>query len=126
MKKTLSILFSCMLFLAYSQKKEDNKEDTIVAENYRTLEYRERNYKPTIKNHKTVKYNSYKGHKNTKTSNKNLSVVKFKTTNSKKRASYNSSSSYKHSYSSGICGALTKKGGTCSRRVSGGGRCWQH
>lgn len=126
MKKTLSILFSCMLFLAYSQKKEDNKEDTIVAENYRTLEYRERNYKPTIKNHKTVKYNSYKGHKNTKTSNKNLSVVKFKTTNSKKRASYNSSSSYRHSYSSGICGTLTKKGGTCSRRVSGGGRCWQH
>jgi len=66
------------------------------------------------------------GNKNTKTSNKNLSVVKFKTTNSKKRASYNSSSSYRHSYSSGICGALTKKGGTCSRRVSGGGRCWQH
>ena len=126
MKKTLSILFSCILFLGYSQKKEDNKEDTIVAENYRTLEYREKNYKPTIKNHKTVKYNSYKGNKNTKTSNKNLSVVKFKTTNSKKRASYNSSSSYRHSYSSGICGALTKKGGTCSRRVSGGGRCWQH
>ena len=126
MKKTLSILFSCMLFLAYSQKKEDNKEDTIVAENYHTLEYRERNYKPTIKNHKTVKYNSYKGNKNTKTSNKNLSVVKFKITNPKKRTSYNSSSSYKHSYSSGICGALTKKGDTCSRRVSGGGRCWQH
>jgi len=28
--------------------------------------------------------------------------------------------------SNGICGALTKKGGSCQRRVKGGGRCWQH
>ncbi|MEN2436836.1 hypothetical protein AAH994_15590 [Weeksellaceae bacterium A-14] len=28
--------------------------------------------------------------------------------------------------SSGVCGALTKKGGSCQRRVEGGGRCWQH
>ena len=60
MKKTLSILFSCMLFLAYSQKKEDNKEDTIVAENYRTLEYRERNYKITkLQNYKITKLQTY-------------------------------------------------------------------
>jgi hypothetical protein len=25
-----------------------------------------------------------------------------------------------------LCGAQTKKGTTCSRRVKGGGRCWQH
>jgi hypothetical protein len=25
-----------------------------------------------------------------------------------------------------ICGAMTKKGTPCSRRVRGGGRCWQH
>ena len=25
-----------------------------------------------------------------------------------------------------LCGALTKKGTPCSRRVKGGGRCWQH
>ena len=25
-----------------------------------------------------------------------------------------------------FCGALTKKGTPCSRRVRGGGRCWQH
>lgn len=25
-----------------------------------------------------------------------------------------------------ICGALTKKGTPCARRVKGGGRCWQH
>lgn len=29
------------------------------------------------------------------------------------------------SYSS-VCGARTKKGGYCQRKVSGGGRCWQH
>lgn len=27
---------------------------------------------------------------------------------------------------SGICGAPTQKGGPCKRKVSGGGRCWQH
>jgi hypothetical protein len=26
----------------------------------------------------------------------------------------------------GICGATTKKGTSCTRRVKGGGRCWQH
>jgi len=36
---------------------------------------------------------------------------------------YSSSSS---SSGSLICGATTKKGGSCSRRVKGGGRCWQH
>lgn len=25
-----------------------------------------------------------------------------------------------------ICGAMTRKGTPCSRRVKGGGRCWQH
>lgn len=28
--------------------------------------------------------------------------------------------------SSSICGARTKKGGACQRKVAGGGRCWQH
>lgn len=27
---------------------------------------------------------------------------------------------------SSICGAPTQKGGPCQRKVSGGGRCWQH
>ncbi|MBD1434937.1 hypothetical protein H8B06_19100 [Sphingobacterium sp. DN00404] len=27
---------------------------------------------------------------------------------------------------SGICGAPTQKGAPCQRKVSGGGRCWQH
>lgn len=34
-------------------------------------------------------------------------------------------SSSKASYSL-VCGARTKKGGACQRKVSGGGRCWQH
>lgn len=37
----------------------------------------------------------------------------------------NSISRSRSSYS-GLCGAPTKKGGSCQRRVSGGGRCWQH
>jgi hypothetical protein len=36
-----------------------------------------------------------------------------------------SSSNSRTTYSS-TCGAPTKKGGACQRRVSGGGRCWQH
>lgn len=28
--------------------------------------------------------------------------------------------------SNGLCGAPTKKGGSCQRRVKGGGRCYQH
>lgn len=27
---------------------------------------------------------------------------------------------------SSLCGAPTQKGGSCQRKVSGGGRCWQH
>ena len=27
---------------------------------------------------------------------------------------------------SSVCGAPTQKGGPCQRKVSGGGRCWQH
>lgn len=35
--------------------------------------------------------------------------------------------SNKNTYtSSGYCGARTKSGGSCRRKVSGGGYCWQH
>lgn len=44
------------------------------------------------------------------------------TTTSKRKTN---ESSKKSSYSS-MCGARTKKGTSCQRRVSGGGRCWQH
>ncbi|AGA30953.1 hypothetical protein [Singulisphaera acidiphila] len=37
-----------------------------------------------------------------------------------------SSSGMSSSSSSGICGAPTKKGGSCQRRVAGGGYCYQH
>ncbi|WP_208810027.1 DUF3157 family protein [Riemerella anatipestifer] len=56
-------------------------------------------------------------------SNSRSSSVKTK---NKKQKNSNRSSSYSSSSYSGYCGAPTKKGGPCSRRVSGGGRCWQH
>lgn len=35
--------------------------------------------------------------------------------------------SYRSNYSSSnYCGASTKSGGSCRRKVKGGGRCWQH
>lgn len=37
-----------------------------------------------------------------------------------------STKTYKSSSYSSTCGAPTKKGGACRRKVSGGGRCWQH
>ena len=46
------------------------------------------------------------------------------TTNNVKTSS--TTSSKKSSSQSGYCGAPTKKGGSCKRKVSGGGRCWQH
>jgi di/tripeptidase len=33
---------------------------------------------------------------------------------------------HEETYSSGTCGAITRKGGYCKRTVKGGGRCWQH
>lgn len=41
--------------------------------------------------------------------------------------SYKSSSSGSNAgVTSSICGAPTQKGGRCQRKVSNGGRCWQH
>ena len=41
-------------------------------------------------------------------------------------ASYKVPSSGSSKPVSGICGATTQKGTPCQRKVSGGGRCWQH
>ncbi|AZZ58011.1 hypothetical protein [Riemerella anatipestifer] len=48
-----------------------------------------------------------------------------KTKSKKHKKNHHSKTYSSYSYSS-YCGALTKKGGSCSRKVSGGGRCWQH
>lgn len=48
-----------------------------------------------------------------------------KSSSSSSSSNSNFSSSRSSSYSS-TCGARTKKGGTCKRKVSGGGYCWQH
>lgn len=47
--------------------------------------------------------------------------IKNTRNNTSSSRTYSPSPSY-----SGICGARTKKGGACKRRVSGGGTCWQH
>jgi hypothetical protein len=43
-------------------------------------------------------------------------------TNSKQRAAFSNSSTEPVYY----CGAMTKKGTACTRRVKSPGRCWQH
>lgn len=44
------------------------------------------------------------------------------------RSSNSNNSTDKSNYSRGssLCGARTKKGSPCQRRVAGGGYCWQH
>lgn len=56
--------------------------------------------------------------------NYNTTIVKPNSSSSNKRTSTNSS--YQVSSYSSYCGARTKSGGSCRRKVSGGGRCWQH
>lgn len=53
------------------------------------------------------------------TSNNNSTYSSKKTTTTK-------TSSVKKSTGSTTCGARTKSGGYCKRKVAGGGRCWQH
>lgn len=54
---------------------------------------------------------------------KNTNIRKGKSSARKTSLSSSSSTSYS---SSGYCGARTKKGGSCRRKVRGGGYCWQH
>ena len=59
--------------------------------------------------------------------NKNIvqskSVAKKKVKKAKVERKVNT---YEETYSSGTCGALTRKRTYCNRQVKGGGRCWQH
>ncbi|MBE8712696.1 hypothetical protein C4F49_03245 [Sphingobacterium sp. KB22] len=59
---------------------------------------------------------------------KNGSRIMSRSDNSSVTTSYNapSSGSSKQHSTSTLCGAPTQKGGSCQRKVSGGGRCWQH
>ena len=56
-------------------------------------------------------------------SNKSANKTSSKTSIAK---TYKAQTKYRKSNSSGYCGAPTKKGGVCRRRVIGGGYCWQH
>lgn len=79
----------------------------------------------------TSKIRDTSNHSKTSTTN-TLNPNRQATSNNKQSTSSSSSAvnrskktSRSSSYSS-LCGARTKKGGSCQRRVSGGGRCWQH
>jgi len=58
--------------------------------------------------------------------NKNINSTKPTTTPNKTYNSTNQSNINTTTSSSSICGARTKKGGSCQRRVVGGGYCYQH
>ncbi|MPN58924.1 hypothetical protein SDC9_206640 [bioreactor metagenome] len=63
----------------------------------------------------------YKSQKNTKNTKSTQQQVRTLMQNFEK--SQRQETSYAPS---DVCGALTKKGGRCQRKVKGGGRCWQH
>lgn len=62
---------------------------------------------------------------NTNTTNKDYRSVSS-TPTTKNTPKSRSTNTYRSSSYSSTCGAPTKKGGACRRKVSGGGRCWQH
>ncbi|WP_434979091.1 hypothetical protein [Daejeonia sp. YH14] len=59
-----------------------------------------------------------------------INTKKVKSTNQQARTliqNFEKNENAENTYvSSDVCGALTKKGGRCQRKVKGGGRCWQH
>lgn len=77
------------------------------------------------KKNKVILYDNFKWEYQNK---KNTKITKNKKIKSNQiRTLSQSYSENENEYvASGICGALTKKGGRCQRRVKGGGRCWQH
>lgn len=58
--------------------------------------------------------------------NKSAGVKSGSATYKRTSTTTRSTNSYKSSGYSSYCGARTKSGGSCRRKVSGGGRCWQH
>src|SRR5690606_28669742 len=62
----------------------------------------------------------------------NYTTITYNTNKSKGTANYGSyqstgtGSGGSTSRVSSVCGAKNKTGGYCKRKVSGGGRCWQH
>lgn len=114
MKKLSTLLLFCIIYsiTLFSQSKIDEVKlsngKTIIVYSDNTWKYKETSnsgIKPV--------YNSSTN--NSQTKGANAASSKTKTTQTSSSASY-----------SGYCGAPTKKGGACKRRVSGGGRCWQH
>lgn len=117
MQITITFLLLLLPYLSYSQKiieiiKLSNGKNIIIRDNY-TWEYTSNSTNKTygITSSNKTSYNKTSSSKNS--------------SNKRKKTNYKSTNYYKSSYSS-YCGALTKSGGSCRRKVSGGGRCWQH
>ncbi|MEC5395654.1 DUF3157 family protein [Bergeyella sp. RCAD1439] len=122
-------LFLLTLFivplLGFSQK----KIETLTLSNGRTITlYNDYTWKYETISKKTYGFSSSVTKSNSSRTNTSYSSIKSPSvkTKNKKQKTYKRSSSYSSSSYSGYCGAPTKKGGPCSRRVAGGGRCWQH
>lgn len=113
MKKLL--LLSCLIFSVSATLKAQEIVETVKLSNGKTVVLYDNQtweYKKTLESISNIR------NENTNSKNKrNLSSTPSKRIES-------SSSSYKSV--TGYCGAPTKKGGSCRRKVSGGGRCWQH
>ena len=93
--------------------KLDNGKTIIIFDD-KTWEYASDNLSTSDESEQDIEKGKPKEEtKNTKKSTKSQNV--------RSKSSSSSSSSY-----SGTCGAPTKKGGSCRRKVRGGGRCWQH
>ena len=128
------ILFTLVLILSYNTSHSQHKVCVDVIKNdagkYYIL-YSDSTWDITTKSTYDV-YNIVKSDNSDKTvSKKSVSLnskpvqssttktSKITTTGTKSRTSVRSTTS-------SICGARTKKGGSCQRRVVGGGYCYQH
>lgn len=117
--KKLTILFFISLLFSINIRSQDKIEEvklasgkTIVIYSDFTWKYKQQLVSDSISSNKASTSNGVKS---------TTSKSQLKTTTK----SSNTKSTVKSNYS-GYCGAPTKKGGSCKRRVSGGGRCWQH
>lgn len=122
------LLFVSFFLLSYSLSAQKVALDTIELKN---------NKKVIIYLNKTWEYYSESNKSNSTKNNEPTSLLNTQpkttstsrsVTNQKKTTSYSNTYSSSSSNSSyvGVCGARTKSGGSCKRRVRGGGRCWQH
>lgn len=119
--KLFFYLFFSVSLSMISQNKIDEVKlsngQTIIVFDNNTWSYKDGNKTSTIQEKKDIEKTSQRANITTN----RVSQTKGETSTRNTRSSTNRTKT-----SSSICGARTKKGGYCQRRVAGGGRCWQH